>query len=122
MLIENCETEYSDWLMAEYAHCKEIWPNLTYTNVQNPVMRTSIAALGRTVGIDAVDYTGGRRCIILDHQADRELTRAELFTHSYVIVGRTRSECDDKKVIVNIARRTIQKRVEDDDYQLLSLL
>ncbi|MBX8635020.1 MAG: hypothetical protein KIS30_02925 [Thermoplasmata archaeon] len=87
MLIENCETEYSDWLMAEYAHCKEIWPNLTYTNVQNPVMKTSIAALGKTVGSDAVEYTGGRGCIILDHQADRELTRAELFTHSYVIVG-----------------------------------
>jgi len=87
LLIENCENDDSDWLIAEYSHCAALWPGLTYTNVRNPDIVHSLATLGNAVSDDALAYSGGTGCIILDHQAEKKLTRAELFTHRYVIVG-----------------------------------
>jgi ribosome biogenesis SPOUT family RNA methylase Rps3 len=87
LIIENCEEKLSDWLWAEYSHCAAIWPGLVFTNVKDERMRYHLSKLGRVSSRDALSYTGGKGCIILDHQAEKPLRKEEMSEAKYLIVG-----------------------------------
>ncbi|MBX8630980.1 MAG: hypothetical protein KIY12_00455 [Thermoplasmata archaeon] len=87
MVVENCEEELSDWLLSEYRHCAELWPGTVFTKVKRKQDRRIISDFAVARQEDALTFTGGRGCIILDHKAEKTLTRSEMFSHRYLIVG-----------------------------------
>ncbi|MEM3852563.1 MAG: hypothetical protein QXP70_06140 [Methanomassiliicoccales archaeon] len=87
LIIENCEPSLSPWLLAEYRHSAKIWPNLIFCNVADNEMRRRLSAFSTVVTTDAQQYTGGKGCIILDHQAKTPLTTSDFSRASYIIVG-----------------------------------
>lgn len=87
LIIENCEQELSDWLWAEYSHSAEIWPGLTFTSVKNAEMRKRLSQIGNVRATDALSYTHGRGCIILDHQAEQPLMPEDASGARYIIIG-----------------------------------
>jgi ribosome biogenesis SPOUT family RNA methylase Rps3 len=87
MIIENCEERLSDWLLAEYRHCSEIWPGLLFTGIRRKKDRKLLEDIGEVSELDSFEYTGGSGCIILDHMAQDELTEKEMRRYPYLIVG-----------------------------------
>lgn len=87
MVIENCEERLSDWLLAEYRHCGEIWPGLVFTSIRRKKDRTLLEEIGEVSELDSLEYTGGSKCIILDHMAAEELKEKEIRGYEYLIVG-----------------------------------
>ncbi len=65
----------SDWLVAEYAQCSEIWPAMIFTNGLSLLMASDIALWRRAES----DYVGAfarcRGCVILE--MDRDAGRSE---------------------------------------------
>ncbi len=87
LVIENREASISDWLMAEYAHSASIWPDTIFTNVKSAPMSEALDIIGEPVAQDVLEYTGGKGCIILDHQSPAELRTADFEDAEYIVVG-----------------------------------
>lgn len=87
LVIENCEAALSDWLLAEYAHSASMWPGTIFTGVPAGTMSSALSKHGTPVSTDVLEYTGGDRCIILDHQSPAELTAGDFASADYIVVG-----------------------------------
>jgi ribosome biogenesis SPOUT family RNA methylase Rps3 len=87
LIIENREEHISDWLMAEYSHSGSIWPGTLFTNVRDREMTGLLQSAGTPVKEDVLEYTGGKRCIILDHQSQVELKPGDFENADYIVVG-----------------------------------
>lgn len=87
LVVENCEKSASDWLMAEYSHSASIWPGTVFTNVHDERLFSLLSEVGTPVREDVLSYTGGKGCILLDHQASRELATEDFDEAGFIIVG-----------------------------------
>lgn len=87
LVVENCEKRASDWLMAEYRHSGSIWPGTVFTNVHDERLFSLLSEVGTPVREDVLAYTGGKRCILLDHQSPRELTAEDFDEADHIVVG-----------------------------------
>lgn len=87
LIIENREPAISDWLLAEYGHSASIWPGTVFTNVTDGGMAAALQTMGRPVAADVLGYTGGKGCIILDHQSEVELGPDDFNDADFIVVG-----------------------------------
>lgn len=87
LIIENREQSLSDWLWAEYSHSAGMWPGTVFTNVRDAAMLSALQKVGTPVEPDVLEFTGGKGCIILDHQSPVELTAADFEIADYIVVG-----------------------------------
>lgn len=87
LIIENREDRISDWLLAEYSHSAAMWPGTIFTNVRDSGMAAALVGAGSIVAEDVLEYTGGKGCIILDHQAPEVLSPDDFENASYIVVG-----------------------------------
>lgn len=87
LIVENCEKGASDWLMAEYNHSASIWPGTIFTNVLDDHLFSLLSEVGTPAREDVLEYTGGKGCILLDHQSPVELKTEDFEEAEYIIVG-----------------------------------
>lgn len=73
--------------MAEYSHSASVWPETVFTNVQDKRLFSLLSGVGTPVREDVLAFTGGRKCILLDHQSPHELATEDFDAADFIVVG-----------------------------------
>lgn len=88
LIIENCESTLSQWLRLEYKHASELWDeNVTFTNVKDPTMFSTLSSFGCVREEDAATVCKGKRCLVLDPQSDKRLELDDFSDMDCLVVG-----------------------------------
>jgi len=88
LVIEHCEPELSEWLILEYKHAAKIWPGETlFTKVNDKKNITELKKLGRVEKHKAKEVLHDKKCIVLDPQAEKPLTKKDFSKIDAIIVG-----------------------------------
>jgi ribosome biogenesis SPOUT family RNA methylase Rps3 len=88
LIIEHCEPTLSDWLLLEYKHAAKLWNGkLIFTRVTDTKTAHVLQPLGITEKEKATKICSGKKCIILDPQAKKQLTPQDCAASDAIIVG-----------------------------------
>lgn len=89
VVVEHLEPVLSPWLWLEYAHVSRLVgrDNILFTNVASEGERARLRALGYVSEKSVKDLLPEEELIVLDPQAEEELTPEDCRKHAYVVVG-----------------------------------
>jgi len=88
LVIEHCEPELSEWLMLEYVHASKLWKgDVVFTNIKGEKLATWLRPLGKVEAKGIDELFSGKRCIVLDPQAEKQLDAGDFSNLDSVIVG-----------------------------------
>jgi ribosome biogenesis SPOUT family RNA methylase Rps3 len=88
LIIEHCEQKLSEWLILEYKNSVKIWgKNIYFTNVKNNKIYNKLKKIGRTEKQNVKKILKNKKCIILDPQAEKTLTKNDFSKIDAIIVG-----------------------------------
>jgi ribosome biogenesis SPOUT family RNA methylase Rps3 len=102
LYVENFE-QCSEWLLLEYRHCLDTWENISFTNVQDTVLRSALSVLTKRrageegTGDGRAEVRRSRlaeledfrppRTIVLDPEAPRPLCSGDFPRFRALVIG-----------------------------------
>jgi ribosome biogenesis SPOUT family RNA methylase Rps3 len=88
LVIEHCEKGLSKWLSLEYKNSVKIWGNDTFfTNVKDSKTYESLKNIGKVEKKNAEKFLNNKKCIILDPQSEKTLTKNDFYKIDAIIIG-----------------------------------
>jgi len=88
LIIDNCESVLSDWLLLEYKHAAKIWSGKTvFTNIHKKKDTTKLKSIGSVESKNPKELFSTENCIILDPASKIQLKTDDFNDLNALIVG-----------------------------------
>ncbi|NPA96174.1 MAG: hypothetical protein GXO32_01065 [Crenarchaeota archaeon] len=86
VVVEHLEPCINRWILAEYSYVASLFPGRTwFTNVRRGA--SALRKLGKVFSESCVDLLRNRKVVVLDPQAPKPLTRDDLLSAEFVVIG-----------------------------------